>query len=369
MVAVQLSVCIPTYNGERFVAEAVQSILQQTLADFELLVVDDASTDGTVGVVQGFTDPRLRVIQNRQRLGIPGNWNRCLALAQGEYLCIFHQDDVMLPENLESKVRMLAGDDAMSFVHSAVKVVRDETVLQPLGEWVEEAAEDFVEDGAAYLRKLLLQGDCVCAPAVVARREKLLAVEGFDEQLGYACDYEMWMKLCVGGKVGFVAQPLVEYRWHQENASHSYQFERGAEEVATAAANALQYYEGRTGRREEVVILKEAVAVLSTVRVWLAHAERGRDGWERGCHNLEHVAEILRSDIAALQQHVAWLEESRGALEREIEKLRIEETRQGRALRELFDWATQMKKLRVIRLLSALGLLPALPVSEEGTHE
>jgi glycosyltransferase involved in cell wall biosynthesis len=368
MSAVQVSVCIPTYNGERFVADAVRSILQQTLTDFELLVVDDGSTDGTVGVVQGFTDPRLRMLQNPQRLGIPGNWNRCLALAQGEYLCLFHQDDVMLPENLERKVRMLAGDDTLNFVHSAVKVVREGVAPQPIGEWVEEATEDFVEDGVAYLRKLLLRGDCVCAPAVVARREKLLAVEGFDEQLGYACDYEMWMKLCVEGKVGFVAQPLVEYRWHRENASHAYQFERGAEEVAIAAANALQYYEGRTGRREEVVILREAVAVLSTVRVWLAHAERGREGWERGCHDLEQVAETLRSDISALQKHVAWLEEGKEALERKIERVRIDETRQGTAQRELFDWATQIKNLLVIRLLSRLGLLPALPVSKEGTH-
>ena len=97
MSAVKVSVCIPTYNGAEFVAKAIESVLAQTFADFELLVVDDSSDDTTVDIVCSFTDPRMRICQNERRLGIPGNWNHCLSLARGEYICLFHQDDVMLP--------------------------------------------------------------------------------------------------------------------------------------------------------------------------------------------------------------------------------------------------------------------------------
>ena len=102
-----LSICVPTYNGQAYLAEALESILQQTYASFEVIVVDDGSTDKTLEIVQAFAaaDVRLRVYQNPQQRGIPGNWNECVRLARGQYVCVFHQDDVMLPNNLARKQR------------------------------------------------------------------------------------------------------------------------------------------------------------------------------------------------------------------------------------------------------------------------
>ncbi|MGH8009930.1 MAG: glycosyltransferase, partial [Candidatus Binatia bacterium] len=227
---VRVSVCLPTYNGEEFIAEALKSILAQSLTDFELLVVDDCSTDTTLDIVRSFADPRIRIYQNAERLGIPGNWNRCLSLARGEYVCLFHQDDVMLPENLERKVRVLDSDPGIGFVHSAAEVLTESSAPTQLGEWIEDATEDFTVEGLIYFRKLLLHGDCICAPAVVTRRTELLRLGGFDGELGYACDYEMWMKMCVESRAAFLCQPLIRYRWHGENASHVFRFERGVEE-------------------------------------------------------------------------------------------------------------------------------------------
>ena len=102
--SVRVSVCIPSYNGEAFIAEAITSVLAQNLQDFECLVVDDCSDDATLEIVNSLSDPKIRVCRNSTRLGLPGNWNRCLALARGEYICLFHQDDVMLPGNLEKKI-------------------------------------------------------------------------------------------------------------------------------------------------------------------------------------------------------------------------------------------------------------------------
>jgi glycosyltransferase involved in cell wall biosynthesis len=85
-----LSICLPTYNGEAYLAEALGSILQQTYALFEVIVVDDGSTDKTLEIVQAFAavDVRLRMYQNPQQRGIPGNWNECVRLARGQYVCV-----------------------------------------------------------------------------------------------------------------------------------------------------------------------------------------------------------------------------------------------------------------------------------------
>src|SRR5919198_3077073 len=150
MDSVKISVCIPTCNGAEFVAKAVESVLAQTFTDFELLIVDDNSADTTVDIVRSFTDPRIRVHQNGKRLGIPGNWNRCLSLAQGEYICLFHQDDLMLPENLACKVRVLASDTTVGFVHSAAEILIETSAPVKLDNWIEGADHDFVTDGEEY---------------------------------------------------------------------------------------------------------------------------------------------------------------------------------------------------------------------------
>lgn len=85
MVAPKISVGIPTYNGEQFIAESIWSVLDQTVQDLQLIVVDDRSTDATVEIVRFLRDPRIVLYENEVRLGIPANWNRAVSLASGEY--------------------------------------------------------------------------------------------------------------------------------------------------------------------------------------------------------------------------------------------------------------------------------------------
>jgi glycosyltransferase involved in cell wall biosynthesis len=346
--SVNASVCIPTYNGAAFVAEAIRSVLEQSFADFELLIVDDGSTDSTLATVRSFADPRLRIYQNAQRLGIPGNWNRCLALARGEYVCLFHQDDVMLPENLERKVQVLDADPAIGLVHSKVElIIEDSASALASMNWMEDAADDFIVEGPHYFRKLLLAGNLICAPTVMAHRQKLLDLGGFDEKLGFTPDYEMWMKVCLDSRVAFLSQPLIRYRWHRGNASHAYRFERGVKEVLMAGRRALQYYVEQTGREEEGEVLTEAVTTLARLRRWAAELEQGkawleeqRTNWQRVAEEREQINQEQKAWIAELEQGKAWLEEQRTNWQRVAEereqinqeqKARIAELEKGRA--------------------------------------
>lgn len=272
VVSPQVSVCIPSYNGEEYIAEAIESILRQSLHDLELIVADDGSTDRTLDVVTSIADPRIRVHCDGSRRGIPGNWNRCLDLARGTYVCVFHQDDIMHPDNLYRKVQILEADLSVTMVHSAIEIVMTDG-LTPLSNWVEGACDDVVADGDAYFRKLLFRGNLVCAPSVVAPRRTWMDVGGFDEQLGYACDYEMWMKMCVGGRVAFLREPLIRYRWHKDNASYRFRSHQRAAECALAARLGLRYYVGHTGKDREGQVMEEALSAIDELRRSVAARE------------------------------------------------------------------------------------------------
>src|SRR5262249_61997367 len=109
-VAMPVSLCIPVWNGAAFLPEALASALGQTFRDFELLVVDDASDDASAAIAAAAGDPRLRLLRNERRLGIPGCWNRCLEEARGVYVKFLFQDDLLAPGALATLVNALDGE-------------------------------------------------------------------------------------------------------------------------------------------------------------------------------------------------------------------------------------------------------------------
>ncbi len=93
----KVTVCLPTYNSGEFITQAIDSILEQTFKDFELIISDDCSTDNTPEIIRSYLekDRRIKYLQNSQNLGLFMNWNRCLESASGEYITVFAQDDLM----------------------------------------------------------------------------------------------------------------------------------------------------------------------------------------------------------------------------------------------------------------------------------
>jgi glycosyltransferase involved in cell wall biosynthesis len=351
MTPVKVSVCIPTYNGAEFVAAAIQSVLDQSFTDFELIVVDDCSTDETVNIVRSFADPRIQWHQNEERLGIPANWNRCLSFARGEYVCLFHQDDVMLPENLVRKVSVLDADQTVSFVHSRAELLLDASAPIPLStNWMEDATDDFIVDGVHYFRRLLFAGNLICAPTVLLRRQILLNLGGFNEGLGFTPDYEMWLKMCVKSRVAFLSHSLVRYRWHGKNASHAYRFEQGIEESLRAATHALQYYLEQTGRREESVVLQEALFALAKVRLWAIELEKGKMWLEEQTGNLqravgerEHLIQEQKAWITELETGKTWLAEERERWRKIAEERESLLQERERVLQEQHAWIAELE--------------------------
>jgi glycosyltransferase involved in cell wall biosynthesis len=256
--APRVSVCIPTYNGGRYIGEAIRSVLNQTLTDFDLIIVDDCSEDNTEAVIKSFRDNRIRYFKNPIRLGMIGNWNKCLELSNREYVCIFHQDDVMMHENLAEKVKILEENPTVGMVHSNVfqtgpagEVISKWWYLKP------HPDQNGLQKGLEYFETLLLGVNLVCCPSAVVRRECFDKLGGFDRGLPFTTDWEMWMRLALFYDIAYLTEPLVKYRRHTENETLNFLGVKELEHAFRAKTSILRKYPERI---PEAQALKSKVA-------------------------------------------------------------------------------------------------------------
>ncbi len=218
-----VSIGIPTYNGARYLRESVDSVLAQTFKDFELVIIDDGSSDETCVIAEEYArkDARVSAVRNSKRLGLVANFNRCIELTKGAFVCVWHQDDVMMAQNIERKVELLEANPRVGFVHSNVLMIDDQgRVLSE--HWESDSRRDHVCTGWEFFSKMIEPDkNYVCCPSVLARRECYKNLGRFREELFFACDWELWMRFSLEYDVGCLGTPLIQFRRHEASASHS----------------------------------------------------------------------------------------------------------------------------------------------------
>ena len=213
-----VSVCIPTYNRAPLLAQAIRSVLGQTLQDFELVISDNASTDDTESVVRSFNDPRIRYVRNHTNIGNGPNFNRCLQLASGTYLTIFPDDDIMMPDNIAAKAEVLSKHSRVGLVHSKFHMIDgngDITRYNTNWGHVPDRMEDAIEPGQDVVRAMLLTFNFINGSTVMIRRDCYERVGGFSDQVHDTFDFEFWMRIALYYDVAFLATPLIQWRDHQ----------------------------------------------------------------------------------------------------------------------------------------------------------
>lgn len=209
-----VTVAIPTYRGARHLGEAIESVLRQSFADFELLVIDDNSPDETAAVVSQFADPRLVYLRNARNLGPQGNWNRCLEVARGRYFKLLPHDDVLHPACLERQVGVLDADSdqRIALAFSA----RD--VLGPDGRTLTRrgypGGREGVIPGSKVMRDCVRRGtNLVGEPGAVMFRKSLADRVGqFDATNPYVIDLDYWFRLLRLGDAHYCPERLAGFR-------------------------------------------------------------------------------------------------------------------------------------------------------------
>jgi glycosyltransferase involved in cell wall biosynthesis len=218
----RVTVVIPTYNRARFLPTAIESVLGQTYGDFDLLVADNASDDGTADVVARYDDARVRYVRRPENLGITANHNLALRDVQSEYCLIVPDDDVLFPTILERTVPVLDANPRAGMVHAKFQVLgEDGELLKDDEDWTYGLREDVVEPGDEFVRESMLWSCRVCASTALMRMEAL-PDPPFDQDDFPAIDFGMWLRMALDWDMAFLATPLAGYRIHR--ASHSAAF-------------------------------------------------------------------------------------------------------------------------------------------------
>ncbi len=196
---------IPVYNREQYIVAAIESILAQSFTDFELLLLDDGSTDGSVTVMKSYTDPRVRVVCNGENLGIPKTRNRGLALAQGEYFAMLDSDDVALPDRLAKQVAFLDRHPDYALVGSWVVAMDAEG--RPLKKIKKVPTTPEQIHARLLFRCCVLQSTIMMRTAVVQRY-------GYRERYVVCQDVDLFVRLAKHHLLGNLPEPLVRRRVH-----------------------------------------------------------------------------------------------------------------------------------------------------------
>lgn len=216
----KVSVLVPVYRtNPDFLREAIRSVLSQTFADFELILLDDCPDDPRESVIREFDDPRIRYERNERNLGITPSRNRLIDLARGEYLAIFDHDDVCRADRLEKEVAWLDSHPECGVVSSWTRrIPADRLSKWPVGD----------------LKLALLDGCVIAHTAAMVRRSLLVGLGiRYDGSFSPAEDWGLWLRLIPHTEFHNIPEPLVDYRWFSGNTSH-----RQAEKMLLGAARA-----------------------------------------------------------------------------------------------------------------------------------
>jgi GT2 family glycosyltransferase len=268
-----VTVCIPTYNRRRLLSASLQSVLDQTCDDVEIIVSDNASTDDTEDYVRAIDDPRLRYDRLPENIGLFGNLSRCLHLGSGRYRVMLPDDDLMLPGNLRQKVHFLESNPSAGMVHSAFRYLNDQA--QPIGEpqnW-SRLEGDTLEPGESFIRRSLAVGGIVCVSSVMLRSD-LVADERFDADDGPYADIALWLRVAAQADVGFLATPLSGYLVHGASASSGFQLVQvndGVHHMTSQHADATLQAHGRFAQRTDLGLDPALQAEFATI---VAEADR-----------------------------------------------------------------------------------------------
>ena len=211
----KVSICIPTYNCETYIADAIKSALNQTYTNFELIVIDNHSTDGTEQIVRAIADSRLRYFQNETNIGMVRNWNRCIQLAKSEYIVVLSADDQLLPSMVQKSVSVLEKNRNVGLVFSSCyHIDKKGEIIKKLQPY----KNNEVFDGTAFLEHHIL-GNFVYTPTVMVRKSCYEKLGGFDVALRHVFDWEMWLRIEMIYDVAYISEPLALYRVHDKSGS------------------------------------------------------------------------------------------------------------------------------------------------------
>ncbi|MBC2774689.1 glycosyltransferase [Rhizobium sp. AQ_MP] len=206
-----VSVCIPSYNHEKYIGACIESILRQTVSDFEIVITDDCSNDGSVALIRSIDDPRIRLFESAVNQGPAVAANNNILNARGEYLCLLASDDLFHPKKIEKQLAYLTANPEVAAAFSYMRYVDEagqELPDHPGYSWIEVDNQP----REVWLRRFFEKGNLLSAPTVMIRRSVLDKVGFFDPRFLQTQDFDLWIRVCLQSEIHVLPERLVDYR-------------------------------------------------------------------------------------------------------------------------------------------------------------
>jgi glycosyltransferase involved in cell wall biosynthesis len=216
MPEVAVSILMPVYNGSKYIIKAIESALAQTYQNFELLVVNDGSTDNSKAIITSYLDDSKIRYFEQQNAGVAAARNLALRHAKGKYIGFLDQDDLWLPDKLSTQIEFLEKNQELAFVHSR------QGYIQADGSFIANYPKDWVSDLHGNCFVELFKRNRIAVLTVLLRKNVIDEIGFFNEAVSRVDDYELWLRICRKYPIGFQDEKLALYRCHETNASHDY---------------------------------------------------------------------------------------------------------------------------------------------------
>lgn len=210
MLTPKVSVVIPTYNHSRYLPYALESVINQSYANLEVIVIDDGSTDGTAEVIKPYHS-KINYIY-KENGGTPSALNLGLSRATGKYICWLSADDAFIEDKVSKQVGLMESDPSLGFSYTSF------IVIDAGGKKQYEVNSPFYPNKQEMVTKLM-EGCFINGSSVMMSTQALKTVGHFDVGLPQAHDYDLWYRFLRHYSCGFLPDHLLAYRWHGENMS------------------------------------------------------------------------------------------------------------------------------------------------------
>lgn len=220
-----VQIFVPNYNGSRFINESIQSILNQTYRDFEIIVIDNNSSDDSIEILSSIDDERLKVQKFDLTVNIGGNFNRCLELATADYFCLLHSDDIYDVNFISEMIMAFEFDPIALMAHSNFNCIDQNGRLFIDSKYKLKqqkfSKERFFSKNSTIELNELIMGNYIICPSMVFRREVISKVGYFNENYSFALDWDYSLRILNSNyKIVSVSKKLINYRISNLNATN-----------------------------------------------------------------------------------------------------------------------------------------------------
>jgi glycosyltransferase involved in cell wall biosynthesis len=219
----KVSVILTSYNHEKYIREAIDSVLVQTLADFELIIWDDASDDASWSIINSYTDPRIRSFRNEERRRATDGLNKAISeMVQGEYIAVHHSDDIWEADKLAKQVTFLDEHPEYGAVFTNITAIgEDSKPLKNERNFINSKFKQPNRTRFQWLHFFFNLGNALCHPSVLIRKECYDNCGLYRFGFAQLADFDMWVRLCLKYEIHVLPEKLVRFRVRANDANAS----------------------------------------------------------------------------------------------------------------------------------------------------